>query len=84
MRKLKPLRVKIRNALWIIKFEKPPGTQNLLGRCFQNQRTIYAKPDEQLRGTCIHELLHAGLPWATEREVCDVETAISEVIDKLP
>lgn len=84
MRNPKPLRVKIRNALWTIKFEKPPGTQNLLGRCFQNQRTIYVKPDEHLRGTCIHEMLHAGFPWATEREVSDTEAAISAVIDKLP
>lgn len=80
-RKLKPLRIKIRRALWTVKFQKPPGNQDLHGRCFQIQRTIFVLPDKEIRGTLIHELLHAAIPWASESEVCDAERAISEAID---
>jgi hypothetical protein len=83
-RRPKPIRVKIRRALWTIIFEKPPGTQDLYGRCFHNQKTIYARPDKELRGTILHEIVHAAIPWASEEEVCDLERAISVTLEKLP
>ena len=83
-RRPKPIRVKIRRALWTIIFEKPPGTQNLCGRCFHRQRTIYARPDKDLKGTVLHELIHAAMPWEDEWEVCDLEQAISATLEKLP
>jgi len=82
-RKPKPLRVKIRHALWTIRFEKPPGNQDLHGRCFHNQRTIYVRVDKEYKGTVIHEMLHAAFPWASESEVCDAERAISEILTKI-
>ena len=83
-RRPKPIKVKIRRALWTIIFEKPPGTQDLYGRCFHRQKTIYARVDSELKGTVIHELVHAALPWASEEEVCDLERAISVTLEKLP
>ena len=80
----KPLRLKIRNALWTIKFEKPPGNQDLYGRCFHAQRTIYARVDNELKSTIVHELLHAAIPWASEAEVCDAERVISQALEQLP
>lgn len=80
----KPLRLKIRRALWTIRFEKPPGNQDLYGRCFHKQRTIYARVDSETKATLVHELLHAAIPWASEAEVCDAERAISEALAKLP
>jgi hypothetical protein len=81
--KPKPLRVKIRRALWTIKFEKPPGNQDLHGRCFHNQRTIYVRVDNYYKESLIHETVHAAIPWASEAEVCDAERAISEILAKI-
>jgi hypothetical protein len=81
--KPKPLRVKIRRALWTIKFEKPPGNQDLHGRCFHNQRTIYVRPDECIVGTSIHEIGHAVMPWASEEEINELESVISTILQRL-
>jgi hypothetical protein len=79
----KSLRLKIRNALWTIRFEKPPGNQDLYGRCFHKQRTIYIRPDECIVGTAIHEIGHAVIPWASESEIIELESVISIILQEL-
>jgi hypothetical protein len=83
-RRPKPIKVKIRRALWTIIFEKPPHSKGLQGRCFHNQRTIYVKLDADTRGSLLHEIAHAAIPYATEEEVCDLERATMAVLNQIP
>lgn len=76
-------KLKIRGKQWKVIFKPVPCEPSLFGICDYDTRTIHVHPKMEVKGTLIHEVLHACLPDLSEDAVSQTEQALTAALNIL-